>query len=276
MADTLARLAVGKAPVLWLQGQSCSGCSVSLLNCEAVGPCRLITRYISLRFHQTLSTATGHLAVETVQRTIQEGGYLLVVEGAVPAQMARACLFGDEPFTEQLARAARSAKAVVSVGSCASYGGIPAAEHNPTGACGAPQYLKQSGIGTPCVVVPGCPAHPDWVVGTLAHMLSFGIPALDDTGRPKVFFGRKVHDQCPRFADYEREKFAASFGDEGCLFKLGCIGTLTRADCSLRGWNGGVNFCMRAGAPCVGCASPHFAARAGFPLLVENSDRVES
>ena len=65
-----------------------------------------------------------------------------------------------------------------------------------------------------------------------------------------------MHDECPRFADYEREKFARKFGDEGCLFKLGCQGPLTLADCNLRQWNGGANSCIRAGAPCIGCASP--------------------
>ena len=78
-------LASGNAPVLWLQGQSCSGCSVSLLDADAIAPAHLITRYINLSFHQTLSATTGTQAVETVNKIIAAGGYILVVEGAVPA-----------------------------------------------------------------------------------------------------------------------------------------------------------------------------------------------
>ena len=130
MAEALARLANGTAPVLWLQGQSCSGCSVSLLNSDPVTPDQLLTQYLSLVFHQTLSSATGQTAVDVVNRTIERGGYILLVEGAVPAGMPRACTFADEPFSTQLARAARSAKAVVAVGACAAHGGIPASEND--------------------------------------------------------------------------------------------------------------------------------------------------
>jgi len=59
----------------------------------------------------------------------------------------------------------------------------------------------------------------------------------------------------------ERERFAKTFSDNGCLFQLGCLGPNTKADCTLRSWNSGVNSCIRAGAPCVGCASELFAAK---------------
>jgi hydrogenase small subunit len=272
VAEAVEQLA-GRAPVLWLQGLSCSGCSVSLLNSSPLTPERLLTRYISLVFHQTLSTATGHVSVEVVNKTIEQGGYILVVEGAVPAGMPAACGFGNEPFNGQLERAARRAKAVLAVGSCAVSGGIPAAENNPTGAVGVPAFLKQTAITTPVIAVPGCPVHPDWLVGTVVHLLKFGVPPLDEQGRPKVFFSKLVHDQCPRFADYERENFAKSFGEEGCLFKLGCQGPLTKADCNLRLWNGGSNTCIRAGAPCIGCAGGSFAAKTDFPLYLQNNQR---
>lgn len=264
--EALAELASGQASVLWLQGQSCSGCSVSLLDSASLEPFQLLTRYINLSFHQTLSTATGHMAVDTANKIIEQGGYLLVVEGSVPERMPRACMFGGEPFGDQLLRAAKAAKAVVAAGTCAAFGGIPAAEHNATGAAPIPQFLENHGVKVPTILVPGCPTHPDWLVGTLAHLLKFGLPPLDRLGRPLAFFGRLIHDQCPRFSDYERERFAKHFGDEGCLFKLGCLGPLTRADCMVRHWNGGINACIQAGAPCIGCASPQFAARTDFPF----------
>jgi hydrogenase small subunit len=107
------------------------------------------------------------------------------------------------------------------------------------------------------------------LLGTLAHALKLGIPPLDALGRPKAFFSRLMHDQCARFADYEREKFAKTFGDEGCLFKLGCLGAITHTDCALRQWNSGVNSCIRAGAPCIGCGSEQFAAKASLPFITK-------
>jgi hydrogenase small subunit len=261
IAEALADLGSGGAPVLWLQGQSCSGCSVSLLNGEAPTPVALLTQYLSLSFHQTLSTATGHTAVTAVNQVIARGGYILCVEGSVPAGMPEACRFGGEPFGQQMARAAKNASAVVAVGTCAAFGGIPAAEQNQTGAVSVPRFLDSERISTARILLPGCPVHPEWLLGTVAHVLKMGLPALDSVGRPKAFYSRLVHDLCSRFADYERERFAKTYADDGCLFKLGCLGPITHADCPQRHWNGGVNTCIKAGAPCIGCAGNQFAAR---------------
>jgi hydrogenase small subunit len=266
LAEALEQLAAGRQPVLWLQGLSCTGCSISLLNSAEPGPAQVLTRFISMRFHANLSASSGAVSMDVINRTIAEGGYLLVVEGAVPATMPKACIIGGEPFGTQLARAAGNAKAIVALGTCAAFGGIPAAEHNPTGAVSVVEFLRKAGSQKPLIALPGCPTHPDWLVGTLVHVLKFGLPQLDAEGRPVMFYKRLVHDQCPRFADYEREKFAQSYTDDGCLFKLGCLGPITHADCTNRGWNSGVNSCIRAGAPCVGCASKEFAAKTAFPI----------
>ncbi len=266
VAEALEMLSAENLPVLWLQGQSCSGCSVSLLNSENPGPAEILTTYISLLFHSTLSTATGDVGMKIVHRSIDEGGFFLVVEGSMPDRMPEACIMGHEPVTEIVARAARKAKAVIAIGTCASFGGSPSAENNPTGAISGPDFLKKKNISTPVIRLPGCPAHPDWLVGTLVHVIKFGIPPLDDMGRPMMFYSKLIHDQCPRFADYEREKYAKHFSDDGCLFMLGCVGTITRADCTLRYWNSRTNSCIPAGAPCIGCASEDFAAQASFPF----------
>jgi hydrogenase small subunit len=275
VAEALEELAQGSAPVLWLQGQCCTGCSVSLLNAEPLTPLKLLTKYISLGFHQTLASATGHQAVDTVNRMIAQGGYVLIVEGSVPAKMPRACMFGEEPFSTQLSRAARNAKAILALGSCAAFGGIPAAENNPTGATSVPAFLKSQGINPATILIPGCPSHPDWLVGTVVHLLKFGLPPLDALGRPKEYFSRSMHDQCPRFADYERERFARTFGEEGCLFKLGCLGPITKTDCNIRPWNGGKGSCIRSGAPCIGCGGEEFAAKTDFPFLTKNRPATE-
>jgi len=269
VAEALDELSQGLAPVLWLQGQCCSGCSVSLLDSEAVTPYKLLTRYISLGFHQTLSAATGDQAVQVVNKIVNQGGYVLIVEGAVPDKMPQACMFGEEPFAEQLVRAAGKAKIILTAGTCSCYGGVPAAENNPTGAVSVPAFLKGRGIAVPVIRVPGCPIHPDWLVGTVVHALKFGLPPVDGLGRPLAYFSKSMHEQCPRFNDYEREHFAKTFGENGCLFKLGCAGPITYTDCNLRGWNGGVNSCIRAGAPCIGCGGENFCAQAGFPLITK-------
>ena len=275
LAGAAEQLASGAANVLWLEAQCCSGCSVSLLNSEHPRPATLLTTHINLLFHQTLSTATGHGAVKAVNDAINSGGYILVVEGTIPDGMPEACVFGGETLSDQLKRAAAKAKAVVALGSCAAFGGIPAAEGNPTGAVSVPDFFKKHNINQKPILLPGCPTHPDWFVGTLVHLLSFGMPALDSIGRPTQFFSRTVHEQCPRFRDYELEIFAKNFGDPGCLFKLGCLGPNTNADCTLRGWNGNTNQCIRAGAPCVGCAGKEFTAKKNFPLYRMNQPKTE-
>jgi hydrogenase small subunit len=111
--------------------------------------------------------------------SIEKADYFLAVEGSMPAGMPEACIVGGEKVTQQVIRAAKNAKAVLAVGACASFGGIPVAENNPTGAMSVPEFLKQQGVSKPVISVPGCPAHPDWLVGTLVHVLKFGIPALD-------------------------------------------------------------------------------------------------
>ncbi|MEA1967987.1 MAG: hydrogenase small subunit [Thermodesulfobacteriota bacterium] len=270
IAKAMQTLSAANPPVLWIQGQSCSGCSISLLNSENPGPVQFLTRYISLVSHQTLSTATGETFLETMDKSISHGGYYLVVEGSMPAGMPGACLMNHEPVTDIVAKAARNAKAVITLGTCASFGGIPAAEGNPTGAVSVPDFLDSKHIKTDLIRLPGCPAHPDWLVGTLVHILGFGMPELDRKNRPKMFYGKTIHDQCPRFADYERENFAEKIGDPGCLFKLGCCGPITYADCNIRKWNSGTNTCINAGAPCTGCASENYMAKKDFPLFRKN------
>ena len=275
-AQALEELATGRAPLLWLQGQSCSGCSVSLLNSESPGPADLLTRYLSLYFHQTLSAATGDTARGAVDRAVEQGGYVLVVEGATPLAMPEACVIGEENFEDLLARAARKAKVVVAVGSCSAFGGIPAAEANPTGAASTAEALQKLGVKTPLINLSGCPPHPAWMVGNLVYLLKVGMPATDEHARPLRTYGTLLHDQCPHFAKYERKEFAASVGEDGCLFKVGCQGVVTRADCSMRAWNGGANWCIQAKAPCVGCARPGFARDPDYPFYRYHENQVET
>lgn len=264
IAHGLEQMSTGRAPILWIQGQSCSGCSVSLLNSSHPGPADLLTRYLSLYFHQTLCAATGACATDALQAAVSNGDYILVVEGAIPVGMPEACVINQESFYSLFQRAAEKAKAVVAVGTCAAFGGIPAAPPNVTGAASVQEALKKAGMKVPLINLPGCPAHPDWIVGNLVHVLKVGVPQLDEHARPKRTYGRLLHDQCPYFAQYQAKEFARAPGEEGCQFKLGCQGVVTHSDCSLRGWNGGVNWCIRSRAVCAGCGRPEFARDRDF------------
>ncbi|CAG34889.1 hydrogenase small subunit [Desulfotalea psychrophila] len=266
VAEALEALTTGRSKVLWLQAQSCSGCSISMLDSESPGPAELLTQYISLLFHHTLSAATGESCMHIVRKSVQQGGYILVVEGSIPAGMPEACMMGGIPVGELIKQAAERADYVIALGTCAAFGGIPAAEGNPTGAVPLGPFLQANKIKTPIINIPGCPSHPDWLVGTLVHLCKFGLPPCDEQRRPKMFFASKNHDKCPRFSDYEQENFARKFSDPGCLFKLGCLGVSTYADCTIRDRNGGTNACIKAGAPCIGCSSPQFAQKKSLPF----------
>ena len=261
----LEKAVAGNPPVLWIQGAMCTGCSTSLLNTVHPNIAEVLLNIIRLKFHGTVMAASGDMAFEYLWESAAKhyGKYFLVVEGAVETvNQGKCCLTGERegkevPFTELTKYLAKGAAAVISVGQCAAFGGIPAAQPNPTSAMGVANFLKDNEIKTPVVNVPGCPAHPDWVVGTLAHALMFGIPELDSDGRPTLFYGTLLHDNCPYRSYYEERKFAKSFGEVGCRVELGCKGPETYSDCWKRGWNGNVNWCVQ-NAICIGCTQPGF------------------
>lgn len=266
IAEALENIATGRVEVLWIQAQSCSGCTISMIDSEAPGPAELLTRYISLLFHHTLSAATGEKCMDIIDATSRKGGHILVVEGSIPAGMPEACMIGHRSINDVVEKAAEHASYVIAIGTCAAFGGIPAAENNPTGSVSVPLFLEQRKINTPTLAIPGCPTHPDWFVGSLVYLVKFGLPELDSLNRPKMYFGETNHNKCPRFYDYERANFARKFSDPGCLFELGCLGVVTYADCTLRDRNGGVNNCIKAGAPCIGCTSEIFAMNRSLPI----------
>jgi hydrogenase small subunit len=224
--------------------------------------------HINLRFHPTIMAAAGELAIEVMEDTAKQkkGEYVLVVDGAVPMAEAVYGAIGErngKPVTmlQRVTELAQDALAVIALGTCASFGGIPAARPNPTSAAPVKKALESAGIDKPLINISGCPPHPDWFVGTVAGIILGGLPKaedLDDFLRPKAFYGKLIHENCPRRAYFDEGKFAKKFGDEGCLYELGCKGPITYADCPLRRWNGGTNWVIGAGAPCNGCTQPEF------------------
>lgn len=268
-AKGLGEILSEQTKVLWLQGQSCSGCSVSFLNSQEPDLALVLTEMISLVFHSTVSAAQGEPAMELIDQVAEAGNFLLVIEGSLPQGMPEACVIGGRPLTSLLRPLLRKAKGIVAAGTCAAYGGIPAAEGNPTMAVGVREFMEREGIPVAKRLIncPGCPVHPQSLVGTLAYVAARGYPrVLPKLLAPEMFYGSSVHDECPMFHHWEKQHFAEKFGDEGCLFKLGCLGPLSRTNCPRRQWNGGVNWCIRAGAPCIACTSESFARKKDFPF----------
>ncbi len=221
--------------LIYLQGQSCSGCSVSLLQADSPSPLSMITEYSNLSFHSDLSATSGAQALAMIEDFISgnAGEYFLAVEGSVPYDMPEACVIGERHFEDYLLDAASTASGIVAVGTCASHGGIPAAEGNPTGALPVKKFYEKKGLSPLVINIPGCSVHPDWVWHSIIHLVKVGLPELKN-GQPKLFFDRKVHETCPRYHDFQQEIFATKIGEGGCLFKLGCIGPHTLSDCSTR------------------------------------------
>jgi hydrogenase small subunit len=276
----MANRKVEEYPVIWLQGATCTGCSVSVLNSVSPTIKNVLVdevipgKHVNLRFQATVMAGAGELVIKELEDTWhkKKGGYVLVVEGAIPTKGNGIYgSIGESKDGKPVAMDARvealgrDALAVIALGTCASFGGIPAAKPNPSQCVSVMQLFNARKVTTPLINIPGCPPHPDWFIGTVASVLIGGLPKasdLDELHRPKAFYGQLIHENCPRRAYYDEQKFAKKLSDPGCLYELGCKGPVTHADCATRLWNHGVNWCVACGGICIGCACE------GFPDLV--------
>lgn len=254
------------APVVWLQGTGCNGDSVSLLNSiYYMTADQLLLNTIDLQYHPTVMAAAGDLAVSAAEATRLKAGYVLVIEGAIPTgSSGQFCtIWSGMTMLNALQTYATNASYILAVGTCAAYGGVSAGSPNPTAAKGVSGVL---GNLSKIINIPGCPAHPDWVIGTVAYLLANGsAPPLDASRRPLMFFGKRIHDWCHerrKSCGYDQE--AGQLSQEGCLEELGCKGPRTYADCYMRKFNSGkqgrfgVNWCIGARSPCIGCVESTF------------------
>ncbi|MBU0752214.1 MAG: hydrogenase small subunit [Gammaproteobacteria bacterium] len=251
--------AAQRPSVIWLHFQECTGCSESLLRAEHPTLEKLILDIISLDYHETLMVAAGHQAEKARKDAMaaHKGKYVLVVEGAIPTRdNGIYCKVGGQTAVNLVKEVAADAAAVIAIGSCASWGGMPATDPNPTGASSVAEVL-----GKPVVTIPGCPPSPYNFLATVVHFLTFGaLPATDKLGRPLFAYSRLIHENCERRAHFDAGRFAMEFGDEGhrkgyCLYKLGCKGPETYANCPTLGFGdtGEVSWPVGCGHPCIGC-----------------------
>lgn len=284
-------LANPSAPaVIWLIGSACTGCSVSFLNRisdkagEPADVADVALNAVNLVFHPTLMGAAGETAVAALKRATATGNFILVLEGAVPTRFqGHACVVWnddgvDMTFQRAVQELVPKALATVCVGTCASFGGIPASGSNPTGCMGVGQFT-----GRPTINLSGCPVHPDWVVWAIVQLLTSTAVALDGDGRPTALYSTGhggsaepalVHDKCPRNPNITGLAPASRFGLDGlCVRELGCRGPVTKARCEAS-WNGigghtagqphPGHWCIGVNAPCHGCVERSFPGPESF------------
>lgn len=252
--------------VIWLSFQECTGCTESLTRAHEPNLEGLIFNYLSLDYHHTLQAAAGDNAEHALEMAMQQnqGDYIVIVDGSV-GHGGYSTIAGHDNVST-LKKVAAGAKAIIAMGSCAAFGGLPMAFPNPTGAQSVSQVIQDK----PIINVPGCPPIPMVIVSVIAHVLTFGrLPELDNLKRPLAFYGQNIHDRCYRRPFYERGQFANSFDDEGakkgwCLYKLGCKGPVTYNACATMKWNDGTSFPIESGHGCLGCSQPDFWDAGGF------------
>lgn len=262
--------------VIWLSAQECTGCTESLLRASHPSLEHLILDLISLDYSETLMVPSGHAAEEAKQHSMKEnwGKYVLVVDGSIPMKDGGIyCKVAGRPIVEHIREAAEGAAAIISIGSCASWGGVPSSGPNPTEATAVDKVLTDKTV----VNIPGCPPNPYNFLSTVLHLVTFGtLPALDHLNRPKFAYGRLIHENCERRPHFDAGRFALEFGDEGhrqgfCLYKLGCKGPETFANCPAIEFGdvGGGAWPVGVGHPCFGCTEEGVGFTKGIHQLSE-------
>lgn len=260
-----AALTSPKRPsVVYLHFAECTGCSESVL--RTINPYidELILDTISLDYHETLMAAAGQAAEEALHQAVSAPeGYICVIEGGIPTKDNGIYgMVGGHTMLDMAKKYAPAAKAVIAIGTCATFGGVQAAAPNPTGAMGVNQLMKELSLPVQAINIAGCPPNPYNFVGTVVHLLTEGMPKLDSLNRPTMFFGESVHEQCERLEHFYNYEFATSFDSEEakmgwCLYELGCKGPNTFNNCPKVKFNQ-TNWPVEAGHPCIGCSEPDF------------------
>ncbi len=273
----------------WLAGMSCDGCSIAAVGATQPSVESLLLGNIPglpkvVLHHPVLAVEAGDAFVRNFERAAQgelESPYVVIFEGSVADETLAAEHGGywsglgvrdvegepqPIPTAEWLERLSKNAAAVVAIGTCATWGGIPAAYGNPTGAMGVIDFLGEdyrSVLGLPVVNIPGCSPVGDNFTETIAAVLLFlqglgPLPEFDELGRPAWLFNETVHRGCTRAGFYEEGTFAEEYGDPECLVEIGCWGPVVQCNINKRGAINHLGGCMNVGAPCIGCTMPSF------------------
>lgn len=267
LEKAVAQGEVKKLPVVMIETGTCTGDSISLDNIWTPTFSDILNNITDWRYDWTMMQSQGELAYQVLTDTYNKMPYeyILLVQGAMlqrdDGHYNHVGIEDGRMITglELVRRIGLKAKYVVAIGHCATYGGPVAGYPNPTQATGVQNILPERRV----INVSGCPAHPDWIMGTLLHLALYGEPELEKFGRPKMFYGETVHNNCPRRRYYDQGIFATNIGQKECLYRVGCKGPVTYADCPIRRWNDRYNWPIGCNSPCIGCTEP------GYPDLME-------
>ncbi|MDQ6765437.1 MAG: hydrogenase expression protein HypE [Verrucomicrobiota bacterium] len=272
---------------------SCDGCSIAVVGATAPSVEDLINGTIPgapkvVLHHSVLSVESGEEFVhnfEMAEKGELGAPYVVIFEGSVPDERIAAATGGywaalgsdnkhgekarPIPTAEWLTRMAPGAAAVIAIGTCATWGGIPAAANNPTGSMSVMDHLGKdyrSAFGLPVINVPGCSPVGDNFTETVACVLLFlqgfaPLPEFDELGRPQWLFNETVHQRCVRGGFYEEGTFAQKYGDKECLVEIGCWGPVVQCNITSRGAINHMGGCMNTGGICIGCTMPGFPDR---------------
>ena len=253
-----------KPILIWLEFQDCAGNTESFLRATHPTVADLILDSISLNYHETIMAAAGHQAEEALAQTIREnsGKYIALVEGSIPTGADGAyCTIGGRSALQIAREVCGAAAATIAVGTCAAFGGIPAAGPNPTGALSVADAVP--GVKN-LINMSACPANAENLTALIIYYMTIKRwPPLDRLRRPLFAYGKTIHDNCERRAHFDAGQYVEAWGDEAhrqghCLYKMGCKGPSTSQNCPVVKWNEGTNWPIGCGHPCIGCAEPNF------------------
>ena len=254
---------VKRPTLVWLNFQDCTGDTEALLRSANPTVGEIILDILSVDYHETIMAAAGHQAEEVLEKTITayKGKYICVVEGSISMKDGGVygCT-GGKTHLEIARRVCGGALATIAIGTCAAYGGIPAAVPNPTGAVGVSVAVP----GATVINLPGCPCNADNLTATVVHYLVFGkIPAMDSKGRPLFAYGKRIHDNCERRPHFDAGQYVEHWGDDAhrkgfCLYKMGCKGPATFHNCPTQRYNEKTSWPVASGHGCAGCSEPQF------------------
>lgn len=270
LAHGFLKLAEAPPNIGFVHAQNCMGCTTSMLYGNDFDFLDFLSHVGRLGAHPALSFRQGVDYINNLERLSNADNFLLVVEGSIPSEPKQACYLGSDPVYDALAEYASKARLVISSGSCASHGGIPASGGNRTGALSVTDYLKEKKVKTPVLRIPGCPAHPDHIMGSIAYIAATGKipPLVDKTERVKEYYGELLHNRCSRFQHFSQELFVEDFAKDknNCLLKKGCRGPITWSDCPVRRWNMRTSVCVESNTPCIGCMSSQWPSESDLYL----------
>ncbi len=252
-----------KPSLVWLEFQDCAGDTESFLRASKPTAAEIVLDVLSLDYHETIMAPAGHQAVKSLDDVVTnlKGQYIAVVEGSIPtAEGGIHCCVGGRTALDITREVCGNALATIAVGTCATHGGWPAAEPNPTRAKGVREIMPSATV----INIPGCPLNVENLVATVVHFLTFdSLPATDTLDRPLFAFGKRIHDNCERRSHFDAGQFVKEWGDYGhrqgwCLYELGCKGPETYHNCPIVRWNEGTNWPVGSGHGCIGCSEPRF------------------